>query len=50
VIESKRRSLLTLLSRKDIFNEAKLAQDQEELRRFYMSNGYADIRVKSDDR
>ncbi|HET7717353.1 MAG TPA: outer membrane protein assembly factor BamA [Bauldia sp.] len=49
VIESKRRSILTLLSRKDIFNEAKLAQDQEELRRFYMSNGYADFRVISVD-
>jgi len=49
VVESKRRSVLTLLSRKDIFNEAKLAQDQEELRRFYMSNGYADFRVISVD-
>ncbi len=49
VVESKRRSILTLLSRKDIFNEAQLAQDQEELRRFYMSNGYADFRVISVD-
>ena len=49
VIDSKRRSMLTLLSRKDIFNEAKLAQDQEELRRFYMSHGYADFRVISVD-
>jgi outer membrane protein insertion porin family len=49
VIESKRRSILTLLSRKDIFNEAKLAQDQEELRRFYMNHGYADFRVISVD-
>jgi len=45
VVDSKRRSLMTILSRKDIFNEAKLAQDQEELRRFYMSHGYADFRV-----
>ena len=49
VVESKRRSVLTLLSRKDIFNEAKVAQDQEELRRFYMSEGYADFRVISVD-
>ena len=49
VVESKRRSVLTLLSRKDIFNEAKLAQDQEELRRFYMNHGYADFRVISVD-
>ena len=49
VVESKRRSVLTLLSRKDIFNEGKLAQDQEELRNFYMSHGYADFRVISVD-
>jgi outer membrane protein insertion porin family len=49
VVESKRRSVLTLLSRKDIFNEGKLAQDQEELRSFYMSHGYADFRVISVD-
>lgn len=49
VVESKRRSLMTILSRKDIFNEAKLVQDQEELRAFYMSHGYADFRVISVD-
>jgi outer membrane protein insertion porin family len=49
VVESKRRSLMTILSRKDIFNEAKLVQDQEELRSFYMSHGYADFRVISVD-
>ena len=49
VIESKRRSLLTILSRKDIFNEGRVAQDQEELRQFYMSHGYADFRVISVD-
>jgi outer membrane protein insertion porin family len=49
VVESKRRSLMTILSRKDIFNEAKIVQDQEELRRFYMSHGYADFRVISVD-
>jgi outer membrane protein insertion porin family len=49
VVESKRRSLLTILSRKDIYNEGRIAQDQEELRRFYMSHGYADFRVISVD-
>jgi outer membrane protein insertion porin family len=49
VIESKRRSLMTILSRKDIFNEGRIVQDQEELRRFYMSHGYADFRVISVD-
>ena len=49
VVESKRRSLMTILSRKDIFNEARIVQDQEELRRFYMSHGYADFRVISVD-
>ncbi|MCB1486137.1 MAG: outer membrane protein assembly factor BamA [Bauldia sp.] len=49
VITSRKRSLLTLLNRKDVFNEAKLAADQEALRRFYMSHGYADFRVISVD-
>ena len=49
VITSRKRSLFTLLNRKDIFNEAKLAADQEALRRFYMGHGYADFRVISAD-
>ncbi|MEQ8695286.1 MAG: outer membrane protein assembly factor BamA [Bauldia litoralis] len=49
VINSRKRSIFTLLNRKDVFNEAKLAADQEALRRFYMSHGYADFRVISAD-
>jgi outer membrane protein insertion porin family len=48
-IDSRQRSLLTLLNRKDVFSEVKLAADQESLRRFYMSHGYADFRVISVD-
>lgn len=49
VINSRKRSVFTLLNRKDVFNEAKLAADQESLRTFYMSHGYADFRVISVD-
>ncbi|WP_421723680.1 outer membrane protein assembly factor BamA [Bauldia sp.] len=49
VISSRKRSIRTLLNRKDVFSEAKLAADQEALRRFYMSHGYADFRVISVD-
>ncbi len=49
VITSRQRSLLTLLNRKDVFSEVKLAADQDALRQFYMSHGYADFRVISAD-
>ena len=49
VIVSRKRSIFTLLNHKDVFNEAKLGADQEELRRFYMTHGYADFRVISVD-
>jgi len=45
VIVSKQHNLLSWLNRKDIFDEGKLAADQEALRRFYMAHGYADFRV-----
>ena len=49
VINSKKRSLFTLLNRKDVFSELRLAADQEALRQFYMTHGYADFRVLSVD-
>ncbi|MCP4380442.1 MAG: outer membrane protein assembly factor BamA [Hyphomicrobiales bacterium] len=49
VINSRKRSIFTLLNRKDVFSEARLAADQEALRTFYMSHGYADFRVISLD-
>lgn len=48
-ITSRKRSLFTILNRKDVFSEVRLAADQEALRRFYMSHGYADFRVISVD-
>lgn len=48
-IDSRQRSLFTLLNRKDVFSEVRLAADQEALRRFYMSHGFADFRVISVD-
>ena len=49
VIVSKQRTWLSWLNRKDIFDEGKLEADQEALRRFYMSHGYADFQVLSVD-
>ncbi|MBN9009074.1 MAG: outer membrane protein assembly factor BamA, partial [Rhizobiales bacterium] len=45
VIVSKQHNLLSWLNRKDVFDEAKLAADQEALRQYYMAHGYADFRV-----
>jgi outer membrane protein insertion porin family len=45
VIVSKQHNILSWLNRKDIYDEAKLAADQDALRRFYMAHGYADFRV-----
>ncbi len=49
VVVSRQHNLMSWLNRKDIFDEAKLEADQEALRRFYMSHGYADFRVISVD-
>jgi outer membrane protein insertion porin family len=49
VIVSRQHNLLSWLNRKDVFDTAKLDADQEALRRFYMSHGYADFRVVSVD-
>jgi len=49
VITTRQHNLLSWLNRKDVFSEAKLAADQDALRRFYMSHGYADFRVVSVD-
>lgn len=49
VITTKQHNLLSWLNRKDVFSEAKIAADQDALRRFYMAHGYADFRVVSAD-
>ncbi|HZP19019.1 MAG TPA: outer membrane protein assembly factor BamA [Bauldia sp.] len=47
VIISRRHNILSWLNKNDVFDENKLAADQEALRRFYMSHGFADFRVIS---
>jgi outer membrane protein insertion porin family len=49
VIVSRQHNILSWLNHKDVFDEAKVEADQEALRRFYMSHGYADFRVISAD-
>jgi len=47
LLSTKESGLLTLLNRKDVYDSNKLESDQEILRRFYLSKGYADFRVLS---
>ncbi len=49
VIISRQHNFLSWLNHKDVFDEGKLEGDQEALRRFYLSHGYADFRVVSVD-
>ncbi|MBA1138824.1 outer membrane protein assembly factor BamA [Mesorhizobium sp. CCANP35] len=47
VITTRRTSYLSFLLRDDVYDEDKLRADQELLRRFYYSHGYADFQVVS---
>lgn len=47
VISTKRSTILSVLFRDDVFDEARLRADEEALRRFYYNRGYADFRVVS---
>ena len=47
VIRTKKTAWWRFLSNDDIFDKDRIALDQELLRRFYMSDGYADFRVLS---
>jgi outer membrane protein insertion porin family len=49
VVISRQHDFLSWLNHKDVFDEARLDGDQEALRRFYMSHGFADFRVVSVD-
>ena len=49
VIVSRQHNFLSWLNHKDVFDEGKLEGDQEGLRRFYLSHGYADFRIVSVD-
>ncbi|WP_274629156.1 outer membrane protein assembly factor BamA [Arvimicrobium flavum] len=47
VISTKRSTVLSLLTRDDIYDEDRLRADEEALRRFYYNRGYADFQVLS---
>jgi len=47
VIATKRSNPLSWLTRNDVFDDQRLAADEEQLRRFYFNHGYADFRILS---
>ena len=47
VISTKRSNPLSWLTRNDVFDDQRLAADEEQLRRFYFNHGYADFRILS---
>lgn len=46
-IATRETGLLSFLKSDDIYDEARLASDEEQLRRFYFNHGYADFEVVS---
>jgi outer membrane protein insertion porin family len=49
VIETRQSSVLTLISRRDVYSPDGMLLDQELLRRYYLQNGYADFQVLTFD-
>ncbi|QKV18105.1 outer membrane protein assembly factor BamA [Oricola thermophila] len=47
VISTKKSNPLSWFTRTDIYDEQRLAADEEQLRRFYFNHGYADFRILS---
>ncbi|MEM0900294.1 MAG: outer membrane protein assembly factor BamA [Pseudomonadota bacterium] len=47
IISTKETSILRFLSSADVFDEQRIAADEEALRRFYFNRGFADFRVLS---
>ncbi len=47
VVSTKKSNMLSFLFRDDIYDEQRLKADEEALRRFYYSRGYADFQVIS---
>ncbi|SKA33637.1 outer membrane protein assembly factor BamA [Consotaella salsifontis] len=47
VISLRESSLLSFISRDDVYDEDRLHADEEALRRFYYNHGYADFRIVS---
>ncbi|MBP1849949.1 outer membrane protein insertion porin family [Rhizobium halophytocola] len=49
VLTTKESSILSFITRKDVYNSDKLRSDEEALSKFYYDHGYADFRVVSTD-
>ena len=49
LITTRQTNFMSWLSKRDVYDQQKLANDQETLRRFYTNHGYADFRVLSAD-
>ena len=49
IIQTRQTNWLSWLSKRDVYDQDKLDHDQELLRRYYMSHGFADFRVISVD-
>ena len=47
LISTRTTNFMSWLSKRDVYDEAKLYADQEVLRRFYMAHGFADFRILS---
>jgi outer membrane protein insertion porin family len=47
VISTKRSNPLSWLTRNDVYDEQRIAADEEQIRRFYFNRGYADFRILS---
>ncbi|MGL4488214.1 MAG: outer membrane protein assembly factor BamA [Rhizobiaceae bacterium] len=47
VISTKRSNFLSFISRNDVYDEERLKADEEALRQFYFTKGYADFQVTS---
>ena len=47
VLSTKQSNFLSFLNRRDVFDEDRIAADEERLRRFYFNRGYADFQVVS---
>jgi outer membrane protein insertion porin family len=49
IITTRKTNWLSWLNKRDIYSDEKLQADQEALRKFYLSHGYADFQVLSAD-
>ena len=47
IISTKRSNFMSWLSRNDVYDDQRVAADEEQLRRFYFNRGFADFRVIS---